>query len=83
PFDCAADPTITLEFLADQAATENTVVNNALINNGTNVDPGNPFGFAAADLTLLSLPPFAFSNCYAGNTFLTAFSIIGVLPPCL
>ena len=81
PFDCfgGSDPTITPEFLADQSATDNAVVDNTLIDNGTNVDPGNPFGFAAADLTLLSVEP---SNCYAGNAFLTAFSLIGMLPPC-
>ncbi len=81
PFDCftGSDPTITPEFLADQAATENVVVDNVLVNNGTNPDPLHPFAFAAADLTLLSLEP---SNCYAGNVFTTFFSIIGVLPPC-
>ena len=81
PFDCftGSDPTITPEFIADQAASENAVLNNRLINNGNDVDPGNPFGFAAADLTLLSTE---LSNCYAGNSFLTAFSIIGILPPC-
>ena len=78
PFDCGADPTITPEFLAVQEATDNTVVENILINNGT--DPGgHPFGFAAADLTLLSASP---SNCYADNLFATAFSILGVLPMC-
>ncbi len=81
PFDCftGSDPTITPEFLADQAATDNAVVDNVLVNNGTNPDPLHPFAFAAADLTLLSLEP---SNCYAGNVFTTFFSIIGVLPPC-
>ena len=81
PFDCftGSDPTITPEFLADQAATDNAVVDNVLVNNGTNPDPLHPFAFAAADLTVLSLEP---SNCYAGNVFTTFFSIIGVLPPC-
>ncbi len=81
PFDCfgGQDPSITPEFLADQSATENAVLNNTLINNGTNVDPSNPFAFAAADLTLLSLEP---SNCYAGNSFATFFSLFGLLPPC-
>ena len=81
PFDCVtgSDPTITPEFLADQAATDNAVVDNVLVNNGTNPDPLHPFAFAAADLTVLSLEP---SNCYAGNVFTTFFSIIGVLPPC-
>jgi parallel beta-helix repeat protein len=80
-FDCLAgsDPTITPEFLADQAATGNAVVNNELINNGTNPDPSHPFAFTASDLSLLS---FEASNCYAGNSFTTFFSIIGLLPPC-
>ncbi|MDH3646643.1 MAG: right-handed parallel beta-helix repeat-containing protein [Gammaproteobacteria bacterium] len=79
PFDCGADPSITLEFLADHSATGNVVIENTVINNGTNVDPANPFGFAASDLALLSTES---SNCYADNIFNTAFSIIGVLPPC-
>ncbi|MBT8137970.1 MAG: right-handed parallel beta-helix repeat-containing protein [Gammaproteobacteria bacterium] len=81
PFDCFAgmDSSITPEFLADQSATNNMVIDNVVLNNGTNVDPGNPFGFAAADLSLLSVDP---SNCYSGNVFQTAFSILGVLPPC-
>ena len=78
PFDCALDPTITLDFLGDQDATGNVVAGNTLINNGT--DPGgHPFGFAAADLTLLST---SLTNCYADNNFATVFSIIGILPPC-
>lgn len=81
PFDCftGSDPTITPEFLADQSATRNTVINNELDNNGTNPDPAHPFAFAASDLTLLS---FEDSNCYAGNRFATFFSIIGALPTC-
>ena len=81
PFDCfgGSDPTITPEFLADQAASENAVLENVLINNGTIDDPENPFRFAAADLTLLSVEP---SNCYAGNVFATFFSLFGLLPPC-
>jgi hypothetical protein len=81
PFDWfgGQDPSITPEFLADQSATENAVVDNVLVNNGNNVDPGNPFAFAAADLTLLSIEP---SNCYAGNNFATFFSLFGLLPPC-
>ena len=80
-FDCftGSDPTITPEFLADQSATRNTVINNELDNNGTNPDPAHPFAFAASDLTLLS---FEDSNCYAGNRFATFFSIIGALPTC-
>ncbi len=79
PFDCFVDPSITPGFLADQAASGNSVIGNVLVGNGTGADPANPFAFAAADLTLLSLDA---TNCYADNVFTTAFSIIGVLPPC-
>jgi parallel beta-helix repeat protein len=81
PYDCfgGLDPTITPEFIADQAASENTIRGNTLINNGYAMDPNNPFGFAAADLTMLSLDP---SNCYADNAFSSFFSLFGVLPPC-
>jgi parallel beta-helix repeat protein len=79
PYGCSLDPDITLEFLADQSASGNTVVGNTLVNNGTSVDPANPFAFAAADLTLLSLES---SNCYADNDFGTGFSILGILPTC-
>lgn len=79
PYGCSLDPDITLEFLADQSASGNTVAGNTLVNNGTSVDPGSPFAFAAADLTLLSLE---FNNCYADNDFGTGFSILGVLPNC-
>jgi parallel beta-helix repeat protein len=79
PFDCASDPSITFEFLADQAARENRVVENILIDNGTNPDPDNPFAFAASDLSLLTLNA---TNCYEDNVFTTFFSIIGVLPAC-
>jgi parallel beta-helix repeat protein len=78
PYDCSLDPDISLEFLLDQAATGNEVRNNSLVNNGT--DPGgHPFGFAAADLTLLTQND---TNCYEGNLFTTFFSLIGFLPPC-
>jgi parallel beta-helix repeat protein len=79
-FDCSVDPTITPEFLADQAAENNSVVDNISVNNGTNPDEDNPFPFAAADLTLLTLGDH--NNCFQNNIFNTAFSTIGVLPPC-
>jgi hypothetical protein len=81
PFDCSVDPSITLPFLLDQDARNNQVLGNVLVNNGTNPDPSHPFAFAAADLTLLSVDPFA-GNCYADNTFTTFFSLFGFLPPC-
>jgi parallel beta-helix repeat protein len=74
-----SDPSITPEFLADQSADNNTVVDNVLINNGTNPDPG-PFTPFAADLTLLTFDDNG--NCYEDNIFTTFFSTIGVLPPC-
>ncbi|MBW1905309.1 MAG: right-handed parallel beta-helix repeat-containing protein [Deltaproteobacteria bacterium] len=80
PFDCSLDPTITPEFLADQAAEDNSVVENNLVNNGTMPDPGNPFAAFAADLTLLTLGDH--NNCFQNNIFTTEFSTLGVLPPC-
>ena len=71
PYDCTSgsDPDITLEFLADQAASRNQVIGNTLINNGT--DPGgHPVGFAAADLTYLSED---LTNCFADNEYDTEF----------
>jgi parallel beta-helix repeat protein len=79
PFDCSLDPTVTPEFLADQAAENNSVVDNHAVNNGTNPDPG-PFQPFAADLTLLTLGDH--NNCFQNNIFMTAFSTLGVLPPC-
>jgi hypothetical protein len=79
-YDCTLDPDISPEFVADQAASNNRVVENVLINNGTNPDPSNPFGFAAADFTLLSFADNG--NCYEDNFFSTFFSTLGLLPPC-
>ena len=76
--DCAVNPRVTPEFLADQDATNNQIVRNVLVHNGVNPPP-SPFAFAAADLTLVS---FGTGNCFANNTFATSFSIIGWLPPC-
>ncbi|MBW2244952.1 MAG: right-handed parallel beta-helix repeat-containing protein [Deltaproteobacteria bacterium] len=82
PFDCASDPSITPEFLADQAATNNTVVDNVLLNNGSNPLPGHPFAPLAADIILLTLGEWG--NCFDGNEppGFTFFSTLGVLPPC-
>ena len=79
PFDCLSDGDISEEFLADEQASENTVTGNTLINNGTNPDADNPFGFAAADFILLSLGS---GNCYEDNDYATVFSTFGILPPC-
>jgi parallel beta-helix repeat protein len=82
PYDCSLDPDISLGFLADQAASGNAVIQNVLVNNGTNVDPSaNPFFFAAADLTFLWLGEGT-PSCFAGNDYSTEFSTIGFLPPC-
>jgi parallel beta-helix repeat protein len=82
PFDCSLDPDISPEFLADQAATNNTVVDNVLLNNGENPPPGHPFSPLAADVVLLTLGDW--NNCFSGNTppTFTFFSTLGILPPC-
>jgi len=83
PFACDQDPTVTPEFIADNFATNNRVLNNVLVNNGTN-PPGSPFDFAASDLILLTLGEWG--NCYSGNDYTTHFSTLGpypgILPPC-
>ena len=87
PYDCSLDPDISLPFLADQAATDNAVLDNVLINNGNDPNVGlppgqdNPFAPFAADLTLLSLE---FSNCYRGNLYTSSiwFPYFAPLPVC-
>ncbi|RLA57486.1 MAG: hypothetical protein DRR04_12765 [Gammaproteobacteria bacterium] len=81
-FDCSLDPDITPEFLADQAATNNSVIDNVLLNNGTNPLPGHPFSPLAADAVLLTLGNW--NNCFSDNTppNFTFYSTLGVLPPC-
>jgi hypothetical protein len=79
PFDCALDPTVTAEYVADSTATSNVVANNVLVDNGTN-PLGSPFDFAASDLILLTLEDWG--NCFADNSFTTYFSSLGILPPC-
>lgn len=87
-FACDKDPTITLEFLADQSAHSNKVAGNFAKGNG--YDPGpieeNPFAFAASDLTLLTLPQYpgddpVHGNCYENNEYDTFFSLIGLGDP--
>ena len=78
PRDCGVNPRVTPEFLADQAATNNRIVNNRWHNNGLNPPP-SPFAFGASDLALLS---FGAGNCFARNRFATSFSITGSLPVC-
>jgi parallel beta-helix repeat protein len=73
------DPSITPEFLADQSAANNAVVENVLVNNGTDPDEG-PFQPFAADLSLLTFADWG--NCFQNNISTTEFSTIGVLPPC-
>ncbi|HZY05286.1 MAG TPA: right-handed parallel beta-helix repeat-containing protein [Anaeromyxobacteraceae bacterium] len=80
PFDCAVDPDVTPGFVADNEATANRILDNVVRNNGTNPDPTEPFAFAASDLALLTGGDHG--NCYAGNLFGTAFSLLGALPAC-
>jgi parallel beta-helix repeat protein len=80
PFDCLSgnDPTITPEFLADQTADDDQVVENVLSGNGTN--PSGPFALFAADLSLLTSADNG--NCYEGNLYDTFYSTVGILPLC-
>ena len=82
PFDCSVDPEVadSPEFLLDQEASNNQVIGNELVNNGTNPNPSDPFAFTASDLGLLTFGDHG--NCYADNVFTTFFSLLGVLPPC-
>jgi parallel beta-helix repeat protein len=86
PQQCCEEPgqqdcdqnTLKPGFLADQAAENNRVVENVLINNGTNPVP-HPFSFAAADLTLITVPD-THGNCYEDNSIsATFFSLIDLL----
>ena len=77
-FDCSTNPRITPQFLADQDATNNRVLNNLFSHNGV-TPPPSPFAFAASDIALLS---FGAGNCFSNNSFITSFSLLGVLPPC-
>jgi parallel beta-helix repeat protein len=76
------DPTITEEFIADQAATYNQVTGNVVVNNGTNPE-NHPFIFAAGDLSLVT-GETGLTNCYADNEYDSVFSTLapGFLPPC-
>ena len=80
PFACDSDPVITLPFLLDQEARDNVVRGNTVRGNGFDPGAGNPFGFAASDLTLLTFPD-AHGNCYADNDYGTFFALIGLADP--
>jgi parallel beta-helix repeat protein len=73
------DPnTLKPGFLPDQTSVNNRVEGNVLINNGTDPVP-HPFGFTAADLTLLTVPD-DHGNCYEDNSIsATFFSLIELL----
>ena len=93
PYSCELDPTVSPEFIADQAATNNRVVGNIVVNNGTNPED-HPFIFAASDLALVTdVPDFAelsgLTNCYVDNEYNSSFSFFSYigfpywyLPPC-
>jgi parallel beta-helix repeat protein len=80
PFDCAVDPDVTPGFAALHEATGNRIADNVVRGNGANPDPAEPFAFAASDLALLTTGDHG--NCFAGNDYATAFSLIGFLPAC-
>jgi len=79
PFSCGKDPTVTPAFYADHTASNNQVVDNVLVNNGTNPPPG-PFADFAADISLVTFGDHG--NCFLGNIFDTFTSIIDFdVPP--
>jgi parallel beta-helix repeat protein len=82
PFDCTVDPDVVGNpgFLIDNIAVNNQVRGNVVVGNGDDPGPANPFGFAAADLSLLTLGDWG--NCFSDNVFRTSFSTLGALPPC-
>jgi len=80
PFDCSLDPEVTPGFVLDHEASNNQVIENVVVNNGTNPDPGNPFAPLASDLLLATTGDH--DNCYEGNLFTTFFSTLGILPSC-
>jgi parallel beta-helix repeat protein len=99
PFQCELpdpedpDPPFPLGFLLDQAAENNRVVGNTLVENATDPDPfpppdDNPFAFAAADLSLLTVPPPEpplHGNCYENNqpedaSFFSLAYLLGEVP---
>jgi parallel beta-helix repeat protein len=73
------DPSISMEFLLDQAASNNRVEGNDMRGNASN-PPGPPFGGFAGDAALLTFSDNG--NCYEGNLLETYASTLGVLPPC-
>jgi parallel beta-helix repeat protein len=80
PFDCGVDPTVTPGYVALSEASSDRIADNVVRGNGTRPDSTSPFAFAASDLALLTAGDHG--TCYVGNDFATAFSLIGVLPPC-
>ncbi len=80
PFACGVDPTVPPAYIPLSGPENNRIVDNVLHANGLNPDTTSPFAFAASDLALIAAGDQG--NCYAGNVFSTAFSTIGVLPPC-
>jgi parallel beta-helix repeat protein len=79
PFACGEDPDTTAEFIALNGAVDNVVKGNVVRNNGT-VPTDTPFDFARSDLGLLTDGDHG--NCFQGNAYGTAFSLIGFLPAC-
>jgi parallel beta-helix repeat protein len=80
PFDCFSDPSVSPGFRADSQASDNQVIDNTIVGNGTNPDPSSPFAPLASDIGLLTGGDHG--NCFSGNVFDTSISLIGVLPEC-
>ncbi len=62
-------------------------MNNTLVHNGTNPQPGDDpliqfFATAAADLTIvMTVPVSDLGNCFAGNTYSTFKSLFAAASP--
>lgn len=79
-FDCSADPDVSPDFLLDQEASDNQVVDNVITNNGTKPDPNHPFAPFASDIALLTAGDHG--NAFCSNEFATVASLLGSLPEC-
>lgn len=80
PFDCSLDPEVQPGFIADSQASGNVVLDNIITGNGKNPNPDHPFAPFASDISLLVDGDHG--NCFSGNLYETAASLLGLLPEC-